>query len=194
MSVVLCSMLACLILSGAQKPGNSYLKQPVPPIIKTSRLLGHMSPDTQIHLTVALRMRDQKGMQKAVDEVSNPKSPNYRHFMSPKQIGEKFGMSQAQFDGIKQFLTSHGFFVTSAADNRTAITASGSATDAEQAFGTTINLYRASPGSLLGSSQFYSYAKPLSVPSGMATWIVHVSGLDNATRPHRISRVFRGVK
>ena len=43
----------------------------------------------------------------ATVNVSNPASPNYRHFLTPKEFTAKFGPTQAQYNEVLRFARQH---------------------------------------------------------------------------------------
>ena len=54
--------------------------------------LGHLPPQEQLHLSVSLPYAHPVELQNFVDSVSDPKSPNYRQFIKPEEIGVRFGL------------------------------------------------------------------------------------------------------
>ncbi len=66
-------------------------------------------------------------------------SPNYHQWLTPEQIGERFGPAQADISTITGWLTSHGFAVTHIAKDRMSITFSGTAGQVQSAFHTVIH-------------------------------------------------------
>ena len=57
-------------------------------------------------------------MQTFVDSVSDPKSPNYRQFISPEEVGQRFGLQPSQVRKVVSYLQSQGMKVTLVAKNR----------------------------------------------------------------------------
>jgi subtilase family serine protease len=121
---------------------------------------------------------DTAGLQKLVDQVSNPSSPSYRQFLTPAQIGQQFGASQADVDATVSFLQSQGFTVTMVPKNLSAVFATGTASQIQKAFETTLtNVTRESDGSV-----FHTNLTPLFVPSALVGKIHSIRGVDNARR------------
>src|SRR6185312_7534996 len=97
------SMLACIlvfgglsVLGGAQTT-TKMVQLPIPPLTVNfrSQLLGHKSPTDVLHINVALPPADAAGLQAFANSVSDPKSPIYRQFITPAQIGQRFGQPTA---------------------------------------------------------------------------------------------------
>src|ERR1035438_5409165 len=46
-----------------------------------------------------------------IDQLHDRKSPNFHHWLTPQQIGENYGVGQADLELIQGWLESHGFKV-----------------------------------------------------------------------------------
>src|SRR5476649_1069551 len=97
-----------------QKKGPDWiaLDQPVMKQVAESTAVGPKAASDVLHLTLSLPMRDPQGMQKFVDTVSDPASPNYRQYATPEEIGARFGLPVADVKVVTNYLTSQGFKVT----------------------------------------------------------------------------------
>lgn len=82
----------------------SSVAEDIPAAIQRSLLLGHSDPNRILHLAVSLPYGNAAGMQAFVDSVSDPKSGNYRHFMSPQEVGIEFGVSTAAVQNVVGYL------------------------------------------------------------------------------------------
>lgn len=67
--------------------------------------LGRMSVD------VVMQMRDETGLLRYAALVSNRHSLYYRHFLTPQQLGDNFGISQVDYQRTMQYFWSHGLLV-----------------------------------------------------------------------------------
>src|SRR5437868_5409605 len=65
----------------------------VPNVVQRSLALGHADPNRVLHIAVSLPFADPAGMEAFVDSVSDPKNPNYGQFLSPGEVGLRFGQS-----------------------------------------------------------------------------------------------------
>ena len=107
--------------------------------------------------------------------------------VTPKQIGEQFGASQADVNAAVSFLKSKGFAISLVADNRMAILADGTVKQTEAAFGTRIRNYAGPSPDGKETWQFRSNNSPLLLPGGLADRVIDVSGVESYTRPMRRS-------
>ena len=57
---------------------------------------GRLQQNQMLQLDLVLPLRDPAGLRSFLADVYNPGSPNYRHFLTPKQFTARFGPTQAQ--------------------------------------------------------------------------------------------------
>ena len=76
------------------------------PILDRSIQVGHADQFQQMYVTVGMTFADSAAMEKYAESVSDPNSPNYRHFITPEQVGERFGISQDRVQAISDYLQS----------------------------------------------------------------------------------------
>lgn len=162
---------------------SARLDVPVPPVVSRSERVGHTNPNRLLHVSVSLNPSDAQGLQAYADSVSNPKSPNYRQFLTPEQVGAQFGHPQVAVNQVSDYLKANGFTVRLVAKNRMAILADGTAAMAEAAFATRIDDFNAINAKEAGNPNFFSFSQPLQVPAGLKPYILDVAGLENFTRP-----------
>jgi subtilase family serine protease len=173
-------------LAGAQSPVStlrSPLTDSVVPVLNQSRVLGHVPSAERIQVTISLQPRDQAGLEAYANAVSDPRSPLYHQFLTPAQVGEKFGASAADRAAVVSYLASKGMTVTLAAPNGMAVIAEGPATNAEAAFGTRLAYYQGTDGVTKKPTTFRANATPVTLPPGLAKTVTNVSGLETFSRP-----------
>jgi subtilase family serine protease len=74
-----------------------------------------------------------------LDSLHDPKSPNYHHWLTAEQFGERFGAPQSEIQEVTAWLESNGFVVNGAYPSRIAIDFSGTAGQIQTAFHTSIH-------------------------------------------------------
>src|SRR5690349_2205975 len=72
----------------------------VPEIVNRLQPANRLSADTQVYLALGLPLRDQAGLGKLLQELYDPASPNYRHFLTPNQFTEKFGPTLDDYQAL----------------------------------------------------------------------------------------------
>lgn len=155
----------------------------VPSVVQRSTYLGHVDPNMQLHVTVSLPFGNQGAAEAFADSVSDPASPNYRNFITPREVGQQFGLSDTQVQGVVDYLKGNGFKIKLIADNRLAVTADCTVGQAERAFGTSIGEFRVNDAREPGNPHYFSFVSAISVPSTIAQYVQNVSGLENFTQP-----------
>ena len=96
------------------------------------------------HLSLVLRRSPERQLayDQLLREQQNPASPNYHHWLSPIEIGERFGATQHDIDALSSWLLMQGFSVDVVANSRTRIHFSGRAADVASAFGTELHYFQ----------------------------------------------------
>ena len=147
--------------------------------------IGHKAFTDMLHVSISLPYRDQQGMQQFVDSVSDPKSPHYRQFLTPDQVGARFGVSPASLQKVRSYLEANGFAINRVAKSRLVISATGTVAQAEAAFNTRIDEFApTAKGTATGETRF-SYTVPPSVPADIGSLVVYIGGIENFTKPIR---------
>ncbi len=138
-----------------------------------------VSADEPIHFAISLQPTNVAGLEAFVSDVSNPRSPNFRHFLTPEQVGERFGPSKVDVNAAVAFLTSHGISVSEIAKNRMVIVADGTAQQIADAFHTSLG-YAPRAQTTDQSSTFRTNLQPLQVPASLASKILSIDGIDTS--------------
>jgi hypothetical protein len=122
-------------------------------------------------------------MQKFVDSISDPKSANYRHFLTPAEVGATFGPSQAKVQKVVDYLTSYGLKIRRVGENRLSILADATVAQAQAAFNTSIEEYvPIIDGSAIGPTRF-SFTTLPNLPTTVSSSVFYIGGLENFTQP-----------
>ncbi|MCE9618624.1 MAG: S8 family serine peptidase [Planctomycetes bacterium] len=168
--------------TGARQVATAQLPLEMLPVLDRSIKIGHADPSTKMHVSVSFPYADPQGMQEFANSVSDPKSPNFRKFITPEEVGERFGIPQERVQAVVDYLKSQGIKVTLVSKNRLGVTCEGTLAQFESAFGTTIDQYATTPDEA-GNAKFVAPSKPISVPAHIAGDITDVFGLETFTKP-----------
>ncbi|HWA84430.1 MAG TPA: protease pro-enzyme activation domain-containing protein, partial [Fimbriimonadaceae bacterium] len=158
------------------------LNDSVIPAVRKSVQVAPTPGSEVLYLAVSLYPRYPAELKAFCDSVSDPKSPSYRQFMTPEQVGESFGASVGDVDGVVAYLKSRGMKITLVAKNRMAVLATATVAQAEAAFSTKITQFkgRDPSGNLI---TFRANTTPLTMPANVADAVVGVSGIETFVRP-----------
>ena len=169
-------------ISAAMPPIQSVrLADSVPDGVQEAVVIGSPAASQLLPLAVGLKPSNPAALQALADAVSDPRSPDYRHFVTPDQIGAEFGAGLADVDNVVTFLKAKGFTITLVARNRMVILATATVAQAQYAFGTQIKTFRG-PDSNGNIFTYQANSTPLMVPSNIAGVIQCVAGLDTYAR------------
>ncbi|MBI3721295.1 MAG: hypothetical protein HY248_01975, partial [Fimbriimonas ginsengisoli] len=171
--------------SASQKSGIQVAPIGMEPVYGLARAtdVGPANPDQPLSLCVSMPFARPEALQQFVDAVSNPNSAIYRHFITPEEVGERFGLPMDQVNQVASYLREHGFDLTMISKNHTTIIANGTVAQAEAAFHTTIREYTLVPEFSVEPSRFIAYSTPVQLPTHLASLVICVEGLETYTRP-----------
>jgi kumamolisin len=136
-------------------------------------------PATQImQLDVVLPLRDQAGLDKFLNEVYDPSSPSFHHWVTPTEFTAKFGPTQADYDAVLSFVKSNGFTVVGGSRDGMEVQIKGPVSAVETAFHVAMHTYQHPTENRI----FYGPDREPTTNLPFPLW--HVSGMDNFSIPH----------
>ena len=104
-------------------------------------MVGSPSASTKISFNVVLPLRNAAAADKLAADVSNPKSASYGHYLTAAQFNARFAPTTAQVNKVADFLRGAGISVTGTAQGNRWIPASGTVSQVNAAFATTLHNY-----------------------------------------------------
>jgi subtilase family serine protease len=110
-------------------------------------------------------------LEAAVQSVSTPGSPSYRHFLTPAQYRDRYAPTSATIASVKAWLKSQGLKVVSVEPSGRYIVVTAPASKAEKAFATQLHRYTR------GGRSFQAPTRSASLPSSVATHVLAIHGL-----------------
>jgi len=143
------------------------------------------------HMTVHLARSPEK--QKAFDELLEAQqtigSPHYHQWLTPVQIGERFGASAADIAQVTSWLKQQGFTILHVGNSRTFIEIAGTTAIASKAFGVEFHRYGA------GDKPLLSVDREPTIPAALRGIVAGISGLhQKVVRPAFVSYGLRHAK
>jgi subtilase family serine protease len=127
----------------------------------------------QVTLLTLPTPSQQQALRTLVAQQQDPKSPNYRKWLTPEQYAERFGLSQNDVSKISAWLNSQGLSVVSVARGRNWMVFSGTAAQVESAFRTQIHRYN------INGEMHVAPATAPSIPAALAGIVTGFRGLDD---------------
>jgi subtilase family serine protease len=127
------------------------------------------------HMMLQLRRapEQEQAFEKYLDELEDPKSPNYHHWLTAQQVGERYGLAGQDLAKITGWLRSHGFIVNQVYPNGVVIDFSGNAGEVREAFHTEIHNLEVN-----GEKHIANMSDP-QIPAALAPAVVGIVSLNN---------------
>src|ERR1035438_7120316 len=97
----------CLLASSAYAQQRQALKTEMSAPVG-ARLIGRLPSSQQLRLTISLPLRNEEQLNNLLQQLYDPSSPNYRHFLTAQQFTEEFGPSVVDYQRVIDFAQSHG--------------------------------------------------------------------------------------
>ncbi|HEX3663957.1 MAG TPA: S53 family peptidase [Rhizomicrobium sp.] len=111
--------------------------------------------------------------ERAVAELTDRTSPDYHHWLSAQEIGERFGPAPKDVAAVTGWLTAHGFTVNTVYPSRLVIDFSGSAGQVRETFHTAIHAL-----AVQGHSHLANVSDPR-IPSALAPVVEGIVSLND---------------
>jgi subtilase family serine protease len=125
-----------------------------------------------IEFDVGVELSDLPGAEAFARETTDPTSPNYRGFLTPKQWEKRFSPSVKAAKEVEKSLRRAGFRIVTVTPDRMTIIAEGTAEQIEAYFGTTLAQYE------VGDETVRLASSSLSAPTSVAPLISGVRGVN----------------
>ena len=144
--------------------------------------IANMDASAPLTMEINPKLRNEAQLDKFLDELQDPHSPNYHKFLQPGEFDRKYGALPSQVKAIADWLRDEGFTVTSTSGTVQFI---GTVAQAENTFAVRIMK--------LSASEYSNLDDPM-VPARFASLIGHIEGLDNMMTAAPITRTTRKLK
>ena len=135
------------------------------------------------HMMLQLRRapEQEQALEKYLDELADPKSPNYHHWLTAQEFGQRYGLADQDLAKITNWLKSHYFTVNRVYPNGMTIDFSGTAGMVREAFHTEIHNLE-----VKGAAHIANMSDPR-IPAALAPAVVGVVSL-NDFRPRPMNK------
>ncbi|MGO8765356.1 MAG: protease pro-enzyme activation domain-containing protein [Limisphaerales bacterium] len=150
----------------------------VPPAMAQLQPLGLLPQTNYLRLALSLPLRNRTALDNLLQQIYDPNSPNYHHYLTPEQFTESFGPSVADYEAVIHFAATNGLTVAGTHPNRMLVDVEGRVADIERIFHVTMRVYR-------HPTENRTFYAPDADPSlDPAIPVLDISGLDNYVIPH----------
>jgi kumamolisin len=144
--------------------------------------------DESLTLTLVLKRDDQAGFERYLRDVYDPKSPNYRKFLTQSELSDRFGPSREVYDDVLSYLQENGFTLVEGSANRMTLTVHGTRFQTERAFAVRIGDYK------IGEKRFYANDTAPALPQQIASRVEGVIGLSNLAQSYHVAEAISAAQ
>ncbi len=178
---VLAGLGIMLFCTSAEAVDRQMLRGHVPAAVAKLNLqpVGRLSATNRLYLAIGLPLRNTNALNKLLQDMYDPSSPQFRHYLTPEQFTERFGPATEDYEALKRFAVRHGLKVSATHPNRVVLDVTGQVSDIDMAFRIKMCLYQ-HPSE---ARNFYAPNVEPSIEAGLT--VLDISGLDNYARPRR---------
>jgi subtilase family serine protease len=142
-----------------------------------AKLTGHLPATQTLRFDIVLALRHQPELENFLQELYDPSSPHYRHFLTSPEFTERFGPSQEDYDALIHFAQASEFTVVGGSREAMDVQLKGTVAVIERAFHVTLNTYQHPTE----NRTFFAPDREPMVDLPFQLW--HITGLDNYSIP-----------
>lgn len=179
--------LALAVLSAMTGAANAeqvaQLSGHVPPAVAHLKPLREFEGTNRLRLVVGLPLRNQSGLDQLLIELNDPAGTNYHRWLTSDEFSRRFGPTDEDYRKVIDYVKDHGLSVAGLTSNRMLVDVEAPVADIEKALNVKLHVY-AHPTE---KREFYAPDAEPTVDTNVP--IIHISGLDNFTLPHRLGNL-----
>lgn len=180
-----CLTISLTVEIFAQGGGRQVLHDRLQRVTSRLQPVGRLPGDQRLGLVLGLQLRNSEAFTNLLDQIYSPASTNYHHYLTPRQIGEKFGPTEESYQKVIQFADANGLKVTGTYPDHTAVRVEGAVSNIERAFHVTMRVYQHPVEARTFYANDTAPSADLDVP------LAGIDGLNNYTVPHPMIRQIR---
>ena len=136
-------------------------------------LVGQLPATQTMHFDIVMALSHPAELKSFLQEVYDPSSPSYRHFVTVPEFTQRFGPSLQDYNAVIRFAKANGFKVTRASRDAFDIQLKGTVASVEKAFHVNLGVYQHPTE----NRTFFAPDREPTVDLPFQLW--HITGLDN---------------
>jgi hypothetical protein len=180
-SVRIAALLCLQFSTIAQPVQRQSLHGHVPGAVAHLAPVGRLESARVLTLAIGLPVRDQAGLTALLQRIYDPASPDYHHYLTPRQFTDQFGPTEQSYQAVIRFAKANGMEVVATHGNRVLLDVRARAADVERAFQVTLHSY----WDPVRAREFFAPDVEPSIDSNVP--ILDISGLNNYAPPRPAS-------
>ncbi len=162
----------------AAMPGLRALNGHVPAMASQLVATGQLATTNRLHLAIGLPLHNQGGLDALLQQINDPASPIYHHYLTPDQFAAQFGPTPADYQAVLDFAKTNGLTVTRTHGNRMLVDVDAPVGAVEKSFHVTMRTYH-------HPSAARDFFAPDSEPTVDARLpMLSIQGMNNYVLPH----------
>lgn len=164
------------------------IKGHVPRAVAALHAVGQLEASNRMDLAIGLPLRNRAALTNFLDQLYDPASSNYRHYLTAQQFAARFGPTEADYQAVIAFAQSNHLAPRATHPNRLLLDVNGSVADIERALHLKLRLYQHP----VERRTFYSPDVEPSLDSRIP--ILSIAGLEDFSLPRPMDlRIQRAV-
>jgi hypothetical protein len=149
----------------------------VPAVVSHLQPVERLAPERRMKLAIGLPLRNQGGLNTLLQQLNDPASPNYHHWLTPEQFTEGFEPSEEDYQAVVAFAKANGLKLTGTHPNRMVLDVEGPVAAIEKTLHVNMHVYQ-------HPNEARTFYAPDAEPSlDLAVPVLGISGLNDYWRP-----------
>lgn len=167
---------------GIKLSGNSPL------LINDAGTVSPLSSGRMLRISVSLKLRNERGLDTFLQQVTQPNSPKYGDYLSREEFVRRFAPTNSQVTAVRNYLLRNGFTDLSVSPNNLLVTGTASVGNVQRAFNTRLIQF------LHHGRLVHSNVGPAQVPASLGSSVLSVLGLSNVGQMHPLGATHTTTK
>jgi len=136
--------LSATVATSVGASGLRVLRGHVPDVVERFHLqpIGRLPATNRVHLAILLPLRNEPEITNLLEQLYDPASSNYHHYLTPQQFTEQFGPVAQDYQSVANFAKTNDLDVIATHDSRLMLDVRGNVSDIEKAFHVTLKTYQ----------------------------------------------------
>jgi hypothetical protein len=143
-AVVACLPWFALLATPVHAAEQTVLQDHIPLAVTRLHLqpIGGLAASQHLKLAISLPLRNPEALTNLLQQIYDPASPNYHHYLTPAEFTEQFGPTAQDYQAVIAFANANGLTVTGTHPNRVLLDVEGTAAVVQKAFHITMRVYQ----------------------------------------------------
>jgi len=176
-------------VQAADAPAGIYriMRAQVPDAVSTgvAARVGDAPSSQSLKLALNLPLRNEAELDSLIQQIYDPSSPNYHHYLTSQEFTDRFAPTQADYDAVVGWAKVNGFNVTNTVPNRRLVDVEAPVDTINRALHIKLGNYRHPTE----NRNFFAPDREPTVDLGVS--LLKITGLTNVSLPH--NHMLRGT-